>query len=199
MADEDGCAQSSSSSLSSAPSDEADIPVMESRLAVLRTDLALCDGEIVVGEQSFPVHTAIVALASPVFRAVFCGDFKEGREKKLVLTETTAEAVVVILDFAYETFQEKQLANPSFCLQVWQAAHAYQSIELRCLAAQTAMKNTSADYRVRVFEHASLYGSSTESEQGLELFADALVANSKECTDFGRLPVQLLMSALENT
>lgn len=48
-----------------------------SRLAALCTNNELCDATIIVNDQSFPIHVAIVAEISSVFKKALCGDFKE--------------------------------------------------------------------------------------------------------------------------
>lgn len=139
-------------------------------------------------------HRAIVGGVSPVLKAAFCRGFKE----RLVLKETTAETVGTILDFAYGTFEEGQLLDVSLCLQVWKAAHTYQIDFLRCVESKGAMKNSCLEHRVQVLQHAALYGIQQEYEQVLGDFAQLVVENSKLCPDFGHLPFQQLIEALED-
>lgn len=172
---------------------------VRARLAALRTDHHLCDGEIVAEDgETFPIHTAIVASLSPVFKAAFCGDFKERREKRLVLNEVSPEVVNVILDCAYGSFEEDQLADTGLCLQVWRDAECYQINYLTEAASKVARVNPSADWRVRVLQHACMYGTEGDYADALANFASKIVGSAENCPDFGDLPADELTKALRS-
>lgn len=58
-------------------------------LAVLRKEHDFCDATLIAGEQTLPIHQAIVTQISPVFKKALCGAFKEDQEKSMTLSLTS--------------------------------------------------------------------------------------------------------------
>jgi hypothetical protein len=59
------------------------------------------DASVVAGDETIQVHRAVMAAGSPVMRAMFESDFKEGSEAKIVLTDTDAKTAHALVDFLY--------------------------------------------------------------------------------------------------
>ncbi len=64
-------------------------------LDALRQEGALCDVELQAENQTLPAHRAVLAAASPFFKAMFIGNFKEATEK-----------VIQVKDISFSTLQE---------------------------------------------------------------------------------------------
>ncbi len=92
----------------------------------LRNDSRLCDGTIECRDASIPVHVCVVSDISAFFGSAFMGPFKEGREKRLHLGNSTVRAVHVLLDYAYEVpYRAKLEGNLELTLEVWELANMY--------------------------------------------------------------------------
>ncbi|GFR94917.1 kelch-like protein 20 [Elysia marginata] len=64
--------------------------------ARLLVDVTMC-----VQDSRIPCHRAVLAAASPYFRAMFTSDLDESRQSEVWLRETDAEAVRLLIGFAY--------------------------------------------------------------------------------------------------
>lgn len=67
----------------------------------MRANHALCGRPVIVLDETIPIHLNNVTAVSPVFKTALCGEFKERKEKSIVLIESTIDVVNVILDYAY--------------------------------------------------------------------------------------------------
>ncbi|XP_055340167.1 kelch-like protein 5 [Paramacrobiotus metropolitanus] len=60
-----------------------------------------CDVDIVVGEERFMAHRAILSAVSPYFRTMFSPKYVEHYQRQIQLAQADATAVGLLLDFAY--------------------------------------------------------------------------------------------------
>ena len=62
----------------------------------------LCDGEVKLGQRTYPVSRMVLASASPFFKAAFSGTMREGVQQAVTLDATlSATAVEALLRFAH--------------------------------------------------------------------------------------------------
>lgn len=161
--------------------------VASRRLASMRKNREMCDAWFEVYGKKIPVHMAVVADISPVFKAALCGGFKEGQSKTISLKDSTRRSVDAILDFAYGTISDGLRDNVELCLEVWRDAHVYQIDMLQQKASNVALTLASSKHRCEVLKHAALYGTDEECEQARGVLAEEIIWVSKNCPSFRTL------------
>ncbi len=78
-------------------------------LAAFQKSGTLCDVTIKVGEQKIRCHRNLLAAASPHFRAMFCGNMKESKQKEVAIEiggvppESQAETLQNVVDCIYRS------------------------------------------------------------------------------------------------
>lgn len=169
-----------------------------SRLAALRSNHDLCDASIVVQGQRLPIHLALVAEISPVFKKALCGDFKEGRNKTLVLSLSSPAVVNIILDYAYGVFARKQLADFDLCLQVWRDGHMYQIEGLCEEAAKVAFREVTVNNLVDLVHHATMYGTDADYSSACRLVAYHFNETARSCRSFASLRFHEMVQILRS-
>ena len=93
----------------------------------------LSDVILVVEEEKFHVHRAVLALSSPVFEKMFSSEFQEKDKKEVTLPDKKAGEVEELLLMLYPSVAEKQITEEN-CFFVVNLAHEYQieAIVRRC-------------------------------------------------------------------
>ena len=93
----------------------------------------LSDVILVVEEEKFHVHRAVLALSSPVFEKMFSSEFQEKDKKEVTLPDKKAGEVEELLLMLYPSVAEKQITEENCFFQV-NLAHEYQieAIVRRC-------------------------------------------------------------------
>ena len=76
-------------------------PQVLQTLHLLYQDSSLCDYTIIAEGQSFKTHRNVLAAVSDYFRAMLTGSMLEARQDHVDLKGVTANAVKLLLDFAY--------------------------------------------------------------------------------------------------
>lgn len=166
------------------------------RLAVLRTDHSLCDACILVEGETFPIHLNIVAEVSPVFKAALCGDFTEGMEKSMTLTDSSSGVMNVILDYAYGIGIFGRIADFELCLKVMTDAHMYQITGLRDMASTFTMQKFSNQHIVPMVQNVDLCGLEKEKKVAYLHLAERIVDVANQSPSFGELSFDQLLSTL---
>ncbi|XP_034247127.1 kelch-like ECH-associated protein 1B [Thrips palmi] len=77
------------------------VSITESLNVARRSGSPLCDIQLRVGDHDFPAHKAVLSATSCVFKAMFCGDFKEKYAETVVIEDVSKEAFGKFLDFLY--------------------------------------------------------------------------------------------------
>ncbi|XP_072026472.1 kelch repeat and BTB domain-containing protein 2-like [Amphiura filiformis] len=80
--------------------DSSHLSHLSSGLNQLRHQAAFCDVTIIVGDQRFPAHKAVLSCASDYFQGMFSSGFQESTMSE-VNVPGTGESFAQILDFAY--------------------------------------------------------------------------------------------------
>ena len=88
---------------------------------------------LVVEEEKFHVHRAVLALSSPVFEKMFSSEFQEKDKKEVTLPDKKAGEVEELLLMLYPSVAEKQITEEN-CFFLVNLAHKYQveAIVRRC-------------------------------------------------------------------
>ena len=81
-----------------------------SGLATLRQEALLCDIELRAEDQTVSAHKAVLAAASPYFRAMFSGNFSESQDRVVQLGEIT-----------FQVGQSKKKCVEQLSLSSWQS------------------------------------------------------------------------------
>ncbi|XP_072020762.1 kelch repeat and BTB domain-containing protein 2-like isoform X1 [Amphiura filiformis] len=80
--------------------DPSHLSHLSSGLNQLRHQAAFCDVTIIVGDQGFPAHKAVLSCASDYFQGMFSSGFQESTMSEIIVPGTE-ESFVQILDFYY--------------------------------------------------------------------------------------------------
>ena len=93
----------------------------------------LSDVILVVEEEKFHVHRAVLALSSPVFEKMFSSEFQEKDKKEVTLPDKKAGEVEELLLMLYPSVAKKQITEEN-CFFLVNLAHEYQieAIVRRC-------------------------------------------------------------------
>ncbi|XP_066285408.1 kelch-like protein 24 [Branchiostoma lanceolatum] len=70
-------------------------------LQELRSDNMLVDVILCVSGKEIPCHRNVLAACSGYFRAMFCNGHRESKEHKVAIHEASADALQLLVDFAY--------------------------------------------------------------------------------------------------
>lgn len=90
---------------------------------------AFTDAVVICQGTEFPVHRAVLTLASPVFAATFQGGMQEAHEARLQIVDASVDAAKALLRYIYTDELE-----PSLAMLVMPLAHRYQldTLIIRC-------------------------------------------------------------------
>ncbi|CAG2112694.1 unnamed protein product [Medioppia subpectinata] len=108
----------------------------------LLSDKCFTDFTVVVDDQEFAVHKAVLAARSPVFRAMIANDMKEKKESKVILYDTDKEVFEQLLHFIY-TGSAPKIEEMAHKLSI--LADFYDIEDLRYVCAQTLFSQLSKD------------------------------------------------------
>lgn len=165
----------------------------------LRYDTKLSDAVIIVDDEPFPIHRGVVVPYSDFFTAALCGVFSEAQENKLVLKDTTKEAVSVALDYMYgSTIEHKVTGDLETGLEVWKLAHRLQMEHLRALTARAVITALTTERSIEVLEHTELYGNDAEVDRVLNFVSRNLNVVVRSCIRFEQIDESHLDKILSN-
>ena len=122
------------------------------------------DQVIVVEEQEFHVHRAVLGLWSPVFMAMFSSDFKEASLKKIELPDKKAD---IFRNFLLLLYSPNDVCLPG---NTWMEEQTYQNILLtleyiREYQAGKALQSVEKQLHDYIRERSSSYGSKKDKLQ----------------------------------
>ena len=96
---------------------ESHLSHLSSGLNQLRQQATFCDVNIIVGDQRFPAHKAVLSSASDYFQGMFTSGFQESTVSE-VTVPGTKESFAQILEFAYTGYFTLSLQNVSNILKM---------------------------------------------------------------------------------
>ncbi len=165
----------------------------------LRYDTKLSDAVIIVEDEPFPIHSAVVVPYSDFFSAALCGVFSEAQEKKLVLKDTSKEAVSIALDYMYgSSIEHKVVEDLETGLEVWKLAHRLQMEHLRAMTAKAVITALTTERSIEVLEHTELYGDAAEIDRVLNFVSRNLNVVVRSCMRFEQIEERHLDKILSN-
>lgn len=150
-----------------------------------RLDKCLCDVTLRAGLEDFSAHRNVLAAASPVFKAMFCGNFKEQDESFVDLSQSvSSSALQVLLDYIYTTRLCVTVANVT---EVVSAADFLQIVPARQHCEGYMREHARTVGCVQFFQTACLLGMeeiANMTKQYIEQnFLDVFVADGFEALD----------------
>eukprot|EP00747_Dinoflagellata_sp_TGD_P170749 gnl/TRDRNA2_/TRDRNA2_203109_c0_seq1.p1 gnl/TRDRNA2_/TRDRNA2_203109_c0~~gnl/TRDRNA2_/TRDRNA2_203109_c0_seq1.p1 ORF type:complete len:295 (-),score=33.57 gnl/TRDRNA2_/TRDRNA2_203109_c0_seq1:73-957(-) len=119
----------------------------------LLEDKQFADCDIVCGEEVIPCHRSVLAVASPVFRQMLASEMREGREKRIEVSDASSHSVRAMIKFMYTEEIESEIDD---IFQVLRLADKYQipRLGLACypkLFERLSVENVAA--AVRALKH----------------------------------------------
>ena len=84
---------------------------LATHLNQLREDGTLCDVTIIIDNQRFQAHRAVLSASSTYFNSMFTSGFQESMQSEVKIKEGTAESFAQLLKFAYTGFFRLSLTN----------------------------------------------------------------------------------------
>lgn len=120
----------------------------------LHEDKEFSDVKIVVGEQEFDGHKAILAARSPVFRAMFKHEMIEAKQNQVTITDVQPKVFAELLRFIY-TDSVKDL--DTMALELLQVADKYDLEKLKALCEKALLGGISEETAINMLITADLY------------------------------------------
>ncbi|GFY42348.1 hypothetical protein TNIN_420161 [Trichonephila inaurata madagascariensis] len=109
--------------------EEKHIGCLKDDVRSLYNDLALSDMALCTDTKSYPAHIAILCARSPVFKAMFTSDMKEGNKSKVDILDLNDDTVQRMLLYMYtDTLENLQWES---ALLLYKAADKYNIMSLR--------------------------------------------------------------------
>ena len=124
---------------------ESHLSRLSAGLNQLRQQATFCDVSIIVGDQRFPAHRAVLSSTSDYFQGMFTSGFKESTENEIIIPGTE-ESFAQILDFAYTGYFMLSLRTVTnilkiVCYMVFNEAVELCSKYLRCVKDHIAIED----------------------------------------------------------
>ncbi len=123
----------------------------------MRKKSELCDVKLQVGGAMFNVHRNVLAAASPCFKAMFCGGFRESKTNSndlVPLQDLDGQAFEVVLDFIYGCDLQLSEVNVGSVLA---AVHLFQMEDAVTLCENFMLKNKAESTYLRFLQLAETY------------------------------------------
>ena len=108
----------------------------------LRNQELLCDVHLVAEGAKFPAHRVVLAAASPYFRAMFTGGFKENQMCEITLNDMTSIGIHCVLNAIYTA--ELSLSEENVC-DVLPVASQLQLTEILSVCDRFLVSNVSPE------------------------------------------------------
>ncbi|KAM9224449.1 kelch-like protein 6 isoform 4-T4 [Dugong dugon] len=168
--------------------------ILQNGLETLRMENALTDVILCVDIQEFSCHRVVLAAASNYFRAMFCNDLKEKREKRIVIKGVDAEIMHTLLDYTYTS---KALITKQNVQRVLEAANLFQFLRMVDACASFLTDALNPENCVGILRLADTHslGSLKKQVQSYIIQNFVQILNSDE---FLELPVDTLYHILKS-
>ncbi len=165
-------------------------------LAELWQEGLLCDVKLQVDEKSFSVHRAVLAAASPYWKAMFTGNFRESSDKVVPVKDISSHALQEIISSIYCT---KPNITGDNVMELFSAAHITQMVFIQDQCKEWMIKNVETSTCFPYLEFARKYDIK-ELEQKIEDFvcANFIDVVTKEREKFNSISQEALCRYLSS-
>ena len=153
---------------------------LSSSLNQLRQQGSLCDVTIVIGNQRFPAHKAVLSCASQYFESMFTSGFQESTSSE-VTVPGTSESFAQLIQFAYTGFFTLSTANVVGILNMACYMNFTHAVEVCARYLSDNKDKLSIDQCFEIWSIAENFGSSL-SELAVT-FSRHLVENFPKCLE----------------
>ena len=158
---------------------ESHLPRLSSGLNQLRQQASFCDVNIIVGDQQFPAHKAVLSSTSDYFQGMFTSGFQESVMSE-VTVPGTKESFSQILDFAYTGHFTLSLQTVTEILKMACYMVLTDAVEL-CAEYLIVVKNQlTIEDCFEIWSIASNHSSLSDVEQ---LYRSHLMQNFSKCVE----------------
>nr|XP_006821508.1 PREDICTED: ring canal kelch protein-like [Saccoglossus kowalevskii] len=114
----------------------------------------LVDVTLCVENESYPCHRIVLASCSPYFHAMFTHDLTESRQNKIRINGVEAEAMRLIIEYAYTSELEITVDNVQ---AVMLASNMFQLLNLRDACATYMEKHVTLNNCINIYFFASAH------------------------------------------
>ncbi|XP_072050555.1 kelch-like protein 25 isoform X1 [Amphiura filiformis] len=152
-------------------------PLLSSGLNQLRQQSAFCDVTIVVGDQRFPAHKAVLSCASDYFEGMFSSGFQESAMRE-VTVPGTEDCFTQLLEFAYTGYFTLSVQTAAGILRMANYMMLTDAMKLCAEYLCDVKENLSID---DCFEVWSISCNHDSLSDVAKLYQEHLVQNFPEC------------------
>jgi hypothetical protein len=140
-----------------ADSSEPDAKRCRTMLRQMWLDSTFSDCALTCGERRFNCHRAVLATASPVWRAALEGDFRERKEATIRIDDADPHVVESLLRYVYIG-----KLDGADTVAVLPLAHRYEMPDLVGLCVRTMVKHVNADSVAKVVSLVNMFSEHAE-------------------------------------
>ncbi|KAL7298670.1 hypothetical protein TKK_0008434 [Trichogramma kaykai] len=136
-----------------------------------------------------PAHKAILATASPVFRAMFTHNMLENKENSVEITDTTKNTVIEMLRYIYTA--EVIINKVDTTIELLEIADKYQIDNLKIKCEKILCFDLSSDNAIKILIAAHKYKTKYLEDETIKFLITntELLSNSKKMKDIGDLDI----------
>ncbi|XP_052791911.1 kelch-like protein 10 [Mya arenaria] len=159
----------------------------------LRKSGQLTDAVIVVEHHKFPIHRAIMSACSPYFRALFTNELFNTDRKEVVIPGVSAEAMKIIIDYAYTRRIDVCPDNVELLLPAADQFHVNGMVKACCdyLAAEMTAENC-----IGIYKFAKTYFCHQLERTAARFLMQNFITISKDSNEFLQLTCEELAEVL---
>ncbi|KAI5639278.1 BTB/POZ domain-containing protein [Phthorimaea operculella] len=119
--------------------------------------------------ESLDAHKLILAMASPVFEAMFYGNVGDQKNPAVNITDIDRPTFAALLKYIYT--DDTDIPHVEAAIRLFKAANKYMVVHLEDICFYYVYNNVSPDNVCQVYEFACLFGEKSLEEKCLELFS----------------------------
>ncbi len=163
-------------------------------LASLREESVLCDVQLEAEGKQISAHKAVLAAASPYFRAMFSGSFRETRSQVVPMKELSYVGLSSVIQCIYTTSIDIDVEKIE---DVFPAAHLLQMNDIVDECIEWIGKNINKTNCFKFLKIAERFDNEGVQEVITKFLLENFVAVS-EMKDFDEIPKQALVSYISS-
>ena len=111
-------------------------------LTKMRSAESFSDVQVICNGKVFPCHKVVLSTQSPVFKTFLTGDTKENRENRIVIEDSTPNAVDLMLDYLYSgNVRVSSIPQETELRDLIQICDMYEVIELKEACGESIVVN----------------------------------------------------------